>query len=108
GSVHSLQLRPTRGRQVQHQHHHHAAKTMRDEAIGAAEPTEAPGSPGTLFPQGVAWSTVKAPPKKSLRELPTPQDKTAAAWILNLIELIHWASFPLGFYVAYFVFENAS
>lgn len=81
----------------------------RDTAISTAvELTEAPGFPGTLFPQGVAWSTTKALPKKSLSQLPTRQDKTAAAWILNLIELTHWASFPLGLYIAYFVFENTS
>ncbi|CAN0548744.1 unnamed protein product, partial [Laminaria digitata] len=57
-------------------------------------------------PQGAAWSLKKAPPKKSLSFLPIPQDKTAAAWILNLIELTHWASFPLGFYVAHYIYEN--
>ncbi|CAN0539073.1 unnamed protein product, partial [Scytosiphon promiscuus] len=60
------------------------------------------------FPRGEAWSTAKAPPKKSLSQLPTRQDKTAAAWILNMIEQAHWAAFPLGFRVAYFIFENAS
>ena len=120
GFAHPIELKPSSGRHVQHQHHHAAKNIMRDGAairdgtamregaIGTAEPTEAPGFPGTLFPQGVAWSTIKAPPKKSLSELPTPQDKTAAAWILNLIEQAHWASFPLGFHVAYFIFENAS
>lgn len=66
-----------------------------------------PGFPNTMFPADVKWSVDKAAPKESLSALITPQNKTAAAWILNLIELVHWASFPLGFYVAHKVFVNA-
>jgi hypothetical protein len=46
-------------------------------------------------------------PKQSLKELPQPQDSTAAAWKLNLIETIHWASFPLGFCILHYIFVNA-
>lgn len=87
---------------------HHAATTLCGGANDRAEVTEPPGYPGSMFPQGAKWSLQKAPPKKSLRFLPIPQTITAAAWILNLIELTHWTSFPLGFYVAHYIFENAS
>lgn len=86
---------------------HHAATTLRGGAIVTAEANVSPGCPSTTFPQGAKWSLKKAPPKKSLSFLPIPQDKTAAAWILNLIELTHWAVFPLGFFVAHYLFDSA-
>ena len=32
---------------------------------------------------------------------------SAAPWVLNLIELIHWTSFPLGFFAAGFIAVRA-
>lgn len=60
-----------------------------------------------IFPD-LQWQWERAPPKPSLDMLPTPQGKNAAAWILNLIETIHWASFPLGFYVVHFISVNGA
>lgn len=85
----------------------HAATALRGGVVGTAEANASPGCPSTTFPQGAKWSLKKAPPKKSLSFLPIPQDKTAAAWILNLIELTHWAVFPLGFFVASYLFDSA-
>jgi hypothetical protein len=34
------------------------------------------------------------------------QDKHASPVILNIIEFLHWSSFPLGFYVAAFIFKH--
>ena len=45
--------------------------------------------PNKIFPEK-PWGWDKAPAKLSLQQLPAPQDHTARAWILNLIELIHW------------------
>jgi hypothetical protein len=32
---------------------------------------------------------------------------SAKAWILNVIELFHWVSFPIGFYLFWTIFENS-
>lgn len=71
------------------------------------KPTTMQGYPNAMFPPDATWSTQKAPPKDSLASLPTPQNHTAVAWKLNVIELIHWLSFPLGFYVAHYLFVNS-
>lgn len=71
------------------------------------KPTTTPGYPNVMFPSDATWSTQKAPPKDSLASLPTPQNDTAVAWKLNVIELVHWMSFPLGFFVAHYVFVNS-
>lgn len=85
-----------------------AAVSSSDSPLPAPPPASEPlGFPGLIFP-ALAWSWQRAPPKDSLTKLPWPQDKTAAAWILNVIELVHWASFPLGFFVAHFMFVNAA
>uniref|UniRef100_A0A7S0XDA8 Uncharacterized protein n=1 Tax=Chromulina nebulosa TaxID=96789 RepID=A0A7S0XDA8_9STRA len=63
--------------------------------------------PITLFPN-TTWVWEKAPPKFSLSTLKDNQTATAAGWILNLIEFIHWASFPIGFYVCYYIYSNAN
>lgn len=65
------------------------------------------GFPTLIFPE-LAWGWDKAPPKASLAALPTPQTASAAAWKLNLIEAIHWASFPLGFAVVHFMFVHSA
>ena len=51
-----------------------------------------------------AWAFQKAPPKTSLNP---DQARSARPLVLNLIELIHWASFPLGFYVLAYIFVHA-
>lgn len=66
-----------------------------------------PGYPNTIYyPGKLAWSWQKPKPKQSLVD--DNQADNAKAWILNLIEFIHWGSFPLGFYVAWIIFDNAS
>jgi hypothetical protein len=65
------------------------------------------GYPNVIFP-ATAWAWQKAAPKTSLSELPTPQQQTATPCWLNIIEAIHWFSFPLGFAVARYMFSNAT
>lgn len=48
-----------------------------------------------IFPNST-WQWQRAPPKPSLDMLPTKQGANAAPWILNLIETIHWLSFPVS------------
>ncbi len=78
-------------------------------------PSSAPGSadasgsgsglalPDLIYPP-LPWGFQKAPPKQSLNPA---QARSARPLVLNLVELIHWASFPLGFYVLAFIFLNA-
>ncbi len=50
----------------------------------------------TLVLPPTTWQWERADPKLSLKQLKPPQDKTADGRILNAIEFIHWASFPIG------------
>lgn len=61
--------------------------------------------PDKIYPERT-WAFQKASPKTSLESL--GQSKTARQGILNLIELIHWASFPLGFWIMHFIFVHAN
>ncbi|HEY9800135.1 MAG TPA: hypothetical protein V6D25_07235 [Leptolyngbyaceae cyanobacterium] len=60
--------------------------------------------PDNIYPDST-WAFQKASPKTSLEDI--GQAQTARQVILNLIELIHWASFPLGFWVMDFIFVHA-
>lgn len=53
------------------------------------------GLPDLIYPP-LPWGFQKAPPKQSLSPA---QARSARPLVLNLVELIHWASFPFGFYV---------
>lgn len=50
------------------------------------------------------WVWQRAQPKLSLRDL---QVKPAPAWMLIAVELAHWASFPIGFQLAFYLFTQA-
>jgi hypothetical protein len=52
------------------------------------------------------WSWQKAAPKTSLAAFGTTE--TALPYSLNLIEAIHWISFPVGFFVAGYVAVNGN
>lgn len=74
-----------------------------------------PGDPQVLFPPGRPFAWQKNFPgsrdehvKRSLGQLSPPQTQHAAAWILNLVEAIHWASFPIGFFVAHYIYSHAA
>lgn len=62
------------------------------------------GLPNKIYPEST-WAFQKATPKTSLEGI--GQSQTAKPFILNLIELIHWASFPLGFWIMDFIFVHA-
>lgn len=59
--------------------------------------------PDLIYPP-LPWAFQKAAPKTSLNP---DQARSARPLVLNLIELIHWASFPLGFYVLAYIFVHA-
>jgi hypothetical protein len=59
--------------------------------------------PDRLYPP-LPWAFQKAPPKSSLN--PT-QARQARPLVLNLVEAIHWASFPLGFWILGYLFVHA-
>jgi hypothetical protein len=59
--------------------------------------------PDLIYPP-LPWAFQKAPPKTSLNPA---QSRSARRLVLNLIALIHWASFPLGFYVLAYIFVHA-
>eukprot|EP00731_Ephydatia_muelleri_P020778 Em0013g505a len=76
-----------------------------------------PGYPNIIYPNQGTWLWNKADPKSSLKAAPAPpvagqpatvdQSHSAAAWILNLIEITHWVSFPIGFLVTFILFDKA-
>ena len=71
---------------------------------GSAPPGGSPLElPGLIYPP-LPWAFQKAAPKTSLN--PTLA-RSARPLVLNLIELIHWASLPLGFYVLAYIFVHA-
>eukprot|EP01038_Epipyxis_sp_PR26KG_P013417 gene13417-17991_t len=55
------------------------------------------------FPS-VSWAWQRAPPKSFLNEA---QKKNAGSTMLNVIETIHWISFPVGFGLAFYYFVNS-
>ena len=59
-----------------------------------------------IYPENDSWAWEKADPKTSLGQLgltnPAPQ------WLLNIVEATHWASFPIGFIIANYLFNHAS
>jgi len=59
--------------------------------------------PDCIYPSE-PWAYQKAPPKTSLN--PT-QARQARPLVLNLVEAIHWASFPLGFWILGYLFVHA-
>ncbi|GIL62577.1 hypothetical protein Vafri_16772 [Volvox africanus] len=61
-------------------------------------------NPATFFPD-TNWPAQKAPPKASL--VPLNQAQHAGELTLNVVEFIHWLAFPLGFYVAHYIFVEA-
>jgi hypothetical protein len=71
---------------------------------GSATPGGSPLElPDLIYPP-LPWAFQKAPPKTSLNPA---QARSARPLVLNLIELIHWASLPLGFYVLAYIFVHA-
>lgn len=72
-----------------------------------------PGSPNVIIYPGKGWGLSKPPPKRSLYPDANPNDPvdtawSAKVWILNLIQFVHWASFPIGFALFWKLFSNAS
>lgn len=59
--------------------------------------------PDLIYP-AFPWAFQKAPAKTSLNPA---QARSARPLVLNLIEVIHWASFPLGIYVLAYIFVHA-
>lgn len=59
-----------------------------------------------IYPENDNWAWEKADPKTSLFGIgltnPAPQ------WLLNIVEATHWASFPIGFIIANYLFNHAS
>ena len=49
--------------------------------------------PDLIYPP-LPWALQKAPPKASLSPI---QARQARPLVLNLVEAIHWVSFPLSF-----------
>lgn len=64
-------------------------------------------APYVIYPNKKAWAWERASPKTSL-STDLHQKNPAPAWLLNIIELAHWVSFPIGFYIASFLFNNSS
>jgi hypothetical protein len=65
---------------------------------------ESEGFPNVIRYPKTGWGLSKPKPKQSLVDL--GQDKTAAPWILNIIEFFHWFSFPIGFGLFWTMFSN--
>lgn len=65
-----------------------------------------PEEPLAQYPYNKDWEISKPPPKTSLAELPTPQDKTSSAFVLNLSQFFHILAFPITFYVTWTVYKN--
>ena len=57
------------------------------------------------FPSSPSWGWNKAPPKKSLYDISMAH--TANAFMLNLVELVHWAPLIPAFLMAQSVFNNS-
>lgn len=70
----------------------------------SAPPASSPLELPDLIYPALPWAFQKAPPKTSLN---AAQARSARPLVLNLIELIHWASFPLGIYVLAYIFVHA-
>ncbi|MFM7264857.1 MAG: hypothetical protein ACKOZW_04555 [Cyanobium sp.] len=69
-----------------------------------AAPTPSPlERPELIYPPR-PWAFHKAPPKASLNPR---QAHDARPLVLNLVEAIHWASFPLGFWILAYLFVHA-
>ncbi|MBE9153788.1 hypothetical protein [Cyanobium sp. LEGE 06113] len=75
----------------------------------SASPSQTPAAgsplelPDLLYPP-LPWGFQKAAPKTSLSPALA---HTARPLVLNLVELIHWASFPLGFWMLAYIFVHA-
>lgn len=87
---------------------HPALARLRVVSASAADPEPNPvqSDPKIIFPVSGTWEWQRAQPKQELIEV--NQEATAAPWILNIIEAIHWASFPVGLYVTYYIFSNTA
>ncbi|QNI70972.1 hypothetical protein [Cyanobium sp. NS01] len=70
------------------------------QAPAAGSPLELPD---LVYPP-LPWGFQKAAPKTSLSPALA---RTARPLVLNLVELIHWASFPLGFWILAYIFVHA-
>ena len=57
------------------------------------------------FPSNPSWGWNKAPPKKSLYDINMAH--TANAYMLNLVEMVHWAPLIPAFLMAQSVFNNS-
>ena len=71
-----------------------------------------PGYPNKIIYPGTGRGLSNPPPKKSLYKTNNPKDPVDMAWsakacILNVIELFHWISFPIGFYLFWTMFEKS-
>jgi len=62
-----------------------------------------------IYPNDVKhpWEWQRAAPKTSLKK-DLQQENPAPSWLINIIELAHWVSFPIGFKIAAYLFTNAS
>ena len=58
------------------------------------------------FPSSPSWGWNKAAPKKSLYDI--DMARTASAFMLNLVELVHWTPIIPAFLMAQSVFNNSS
>ncbi|KAL3927346.1 MAG: hypothetical protein SGPRY_002863 [Prymnesium sp.] len=59
-----------------------------------------------LYPEK-RWAWQRADYKTSLKE-ELHQENPAPSWLINIVELAHWVSFPIGFYIAFYLFTNAA
>lgn len=53
------------------------------------------------------WAWQRARYKTSLKD-ELNQQNPAPSWLINIVELAHWVSFPIGFYLAFLLFTNAT
>lgn len=67
-------------------------------------PEGSPGYPNVIINPKRGWGLSKPKPKKSLEKV--GQTKTAAAWILNIVEFFHFFSFAIGFKLFWTMFNN--
>jgi len=63
-----------------------------------------PGFPNVIIYPKPGWGLSKPKPKKALEDIGKAQ--SAAAWILNLVEWMHWVSFPIGFWLFWTMFNH--
>jgi hypothetical protein len=77
--------------------------TARSASVRSEDIDDIMAGPDIIYPPE-KWAWKRAQPKSSLKKT---QKNPAPAWMLNIVELAHWVSFPIGFQLAHYLFTQA-